>query len=138
MKADGGAEMFGKHLRAQADAEIGLALAQGDCQPVDLLADVVVRIVGAHRAAEDDDAGMVVERFGKRVADARAADVEPVAIGAQPPADIAGIGFGAMNDDQHIVRRGAANVHCRGSSALQTPIGGQINDGHEKGPNIAV
>ena len=44
--------------------------------PVDLPANIVIRIVGAHRAAENDRAGMVVQRFRQRIAKARTPDIQ--------------------------------------------------------------
>jgi hypothetical protein len=70
--------LFGEHLRAQADAEERPLLAQGDFDPVDFLADVIIGVVGAHRAAKDDRAGMPIERLRQGVAEPRAANVERV------------------------------------------------------------
>ena len=49
----------GKHLRAEADAEERRLLLQRHADPVDLGANEVVLVVGAHRPAEDDDAAVV-------------------------------------------------------------------------------
>ena len=71
--------MLRQHLRAEAEAEKGPLLAKRHADPVDLLLHEVVRVVGAHRAAEDDGARMAGEGFGQRIAVARAADVEAMA-----------------------------------------------------------
>ncbi len=73
MRRDLRAELSGKHLRAEADAEERPLLAQRDFDPVDLAADIIVGIVGAHRTAEDDRAGMrgpVFPARHRRTADA--------------------------------------------------------------------
>src|SRR5438132_9677311 len=79
MRRDLRAQLFGKHLRAQADAEKRPLLTQGNFDPVDFAADIVVGVIGAHRAAEDDRAGMQLQRFRQRVAEPWASDVEGVA-----------------------------------------------------------
>src|SRR5579863_6260515 len=66
------------HLRAEADAEKRLLLFDRDGNPVDLAVDEFVRVIGAHRAAEDDGAGMIAQRLRQRIAEARPAHVEPV------------------------------------------------------------
>ena len=58
MGVDPAAELARQHLRAQADAEKRLVLLQRHRDPVDLAADELFLIVGAHRTAEDDRAGM--------------------------------------------------------------------------------
>src|SRR5262249_28666524 len=76
---DGAAEMARQELRAEADAEERLLLAQRHLEPVDLAPDELLLVVGAHRPAEDDGARMVRERLRQRVAEARPPDVERVA-----------------------------------------------------------
>jgi hypothetical protein len=56
------AKMTGKHLGAEADAEIGLVFLQRHTDPVGLALDELVGIVGAHRAAEDNRGGMIGHR----------------------------------------------------------------------------
>src|SRR6185437_17115593 len=63
MRRDPGAKLSGEHLRAQANAQKGALLAQRNLDPVDLAADIVVRVVGTHRTAKDDGAGVVIERL---------------------------------------------------------------------------
>ncbi len=100
MRRDPGAELLGQHLRAEADAEERPLLAQRNLDPVDLAADIVVGIVGAHRAAEEHGTGMRIQRLRKRIAEARAADVERVAERTQHVADAAGRGSFLVQDDQ--------------------------------------
>jgi hypothetical protein len=76
MAFDLAAEMVDQHLRAKADAEEGLVLPERDLQPFGLAADEFVLVVGAHRAAEHDRAGMMRKRLRQLVAERRAADVE--------------------------------------------------------------
>ena len=87
MRRDLRAQLFGKHLRAQADAEKRPLLAQGNFDPVDLAADIIVGIVGAHRAAEDDRAGMLVQCVRQGIAEPRTPDVEGMAERPQRIAD---------------------------------------------------
>src|SRR5256885_520513 len=77
------AEMLRQHLRAQANSEERLALAQRHADEVDLGLDEAVRIVGALRAAEDHGAGMLGHRGGQGLAETRATDIELVAAFAQ-------------------------------------------------------
>jgi len=76
MVADDAAEMLDQHLRAEADAEERRALLQRHPNPVCLSFDEIVGIVGAHRSAEDDRAGVLVHRLGQALAEARLANVE--------------------------------------------------------------
>ena len=64
MGEDAAAQVVRQHLRAQADAEERLVLPQRHRQPVDLAADEIVGVVGAHRAAEDDGGGMIGQLSG--------------------------------------------------------------------------
>ena len=60
------AEMARQHLRAETDAQERLPLFQRDADPVDFAAHEVVLVIGAHRAAEDDCAGVVVRSCRQR------------------------------------------------------------------------
>ncbi|GCC43755.1 hypothetical protein chiPu_0027705 [Chiloscyllium punctatum] len=101
MRRDARAELPRQHLRTEADAEERTLLAQRNGNPVDLAPDIVVGIVGAHRAAADHRAGMHLERVGQRIAEARTADVEGVAQRTQRVADPAGSRGLLMQHDQH-------------------------------------
>ena len=86
MRPDPAAEMQGQHLRPEAEAEIGPVLLEGHTDPVDLPFHEIVRVVGAHRAAEDHGAGVVRHRLRQRIAVARPADVEAMpALGDEAP-----------------------------------------------------
>jgi hypothetical protein len=100
MRRDFRAELHGEHLRAEANAEEWPLLAQGNLDPVDLAADVLVRIVGAHRPTEEHGAGMIIQRPRQRIAETRTADVETVAERAQRIADAARRGRLLMQDDE--------------------------------------
>src|SRR5258705_320139 len=63
MRRDLCAQLFGEHLRTQANAQERPLLAQGDFDPVDFPANIRIGIVGAHRTAEDDNTGMPIQRF---------------------------------------------------------------------------
>ncbi len=79
MLVDAAAEMMRQHLGAEADAEKRLLLPERHGEPIDLAADEIVGVVGAHRTAEDDGAGVPLHGLGQRIAEARAADVERIA-----------------------------------------------------------
>ena len=125
MRRDLRAQLFGEHLRAQADAEKRPLLAQGNLDPVDLAADIIVGIVGAHRAAENDRAGMLIQRFRQGIAEPRTPDVEGMAERAQRIADPArGRGL-LVEDDQNRQqgrRAGAASVLWPGKGRMLSPI----------------
>jgi hypothetical protein len=88
-------------LRAEADAEERPLFPQGHRDPFDLAADVVIGVIGAHRPAENDGAGMLVERFGQRIAEPGPADVERISQRAQHVTDPAGGGAFLVEDDQN-------------------------------------
>ena len=71
MRIDAAAEMVRHHLRAEADAEIRLLVAQRHADPVDLAAHEFLIVVGALRAAENRGAGMLVHRLRQRIAKTR-------------------------------------------------------------------
>ena len=87
MRKHGLAEMAGEHLRTEADAQKRRILLQRDTDPVDLRLDVVVRIVGAHGAAEDDGAGVMGHRVRESIAEARTPNVKAAALCAKQAAD---------------------------------------------------
>src|SRR5258708_33292365 len=63
MRRNPGAELHREHLCAQADSQKRPLLPERDCDPVDLPANEIVRIVHTHWAAENDGAGMAIQRF---------------------------------------------------------------------------
>src|SRR5262249_3598177 len=83
------AELNRQHLRTEADAQERALLAQPNFDPVDLPANVIIGVIGAHRAAEKDRAGMLVERLGQRIAKARPADIEVMTERTERVADAA-------------------------------------------------
>ena len=103
MGRDALAEMPRKHLRAEADAEKRLSLAQWDADEVGLGLDEIVRIVGALRPAEDHRAGVIRHGLGQGIAVARPADIELVAAIAQRGADTAGRRLLLVQDEQNFV-----------------------------------
>jgi hypothetical protein len=68
-----------QHLGAQTNAQERLLFPQRHFDPLDLAADELVWIIGAHRAAEDHRAGMVVHMGRQRIAVARPPDVQRIA-----------------------------------------------------------
>lgn len=92
--------MTHQHLRAEADAEVGALFPERNIDPVDLLLDEVIGIIGAHRPAEDDGAGMVFKCYRKRLAENRATDIEAVALFDEQLADAAGARLLLMQDDE--------------------------------------
>src|SRR5207248_1835925 len=58
VRRNGRAELPGEHLRAQANAQKWTLLPKRDLDPVDFLSDVAVGIIGTHRAAENNRAGI--------------------------------------------------------------------------------
>src|SRR5580704_5800893 len=97
------AELPGAHLGAEADAEKGLVLLHRYRDPIDLGADEFVFVIGAHRAAENDGAGMVGHGLRQRLAEARAAYVEPVSQPLQGASDAAGCRVLLVKDDQNLL-----------------------------------
>ena len=78
MRRNPRAELHREHLGAQANPQERPLLAKRHGDPVDLPANEIVGIVGTHRAAENDRAGMTIERFRKRIAEARTPDIERI------------------------------------------------------------
>ena len=93
-------EVAGEQLRAEAEADQRRLLGQRHRHPVGLVPQVVVAVIGAHRAAENDGAGMPCQRRRQRIAEPRAPDVEPVAAPLQVLTDPTGGGMLLMQDDQ--------------------------------------
>ena len=100
MLVDPAAERPRAHLRAEADAEERLLLLERHRDPVDFAADEIVLVVGAHRAAEDHDAGVIGQRRRQRVVETRTAHVERMAELLERAADAAGRGMFLVQDDQ--------------------------------------
>jgi hypothetical protein len=84
-----GRPMHREHLRSQADSQERPLLPKRYGDPVDLPANEIIRIVRAHRAAENHGARMAIQRFGKRIAKARTPDIESVSERPQRIADAA-------------------------------------------------
>ena len=105
VRRDPRAELPGEHLRAEANAQKRPLLPERHRDPVDLAADVIVRIVGAHRAAEDDRAGMIVQRFRQRIAEPRTPDIEGMPERPQRVADTARRRGFLVQDDQNRKQR---------------------------------
>ena len=100
MRRDVSAQLFGKHLRAEANAQKRPLLAQGNFDPVDFAADIVIGVVGAHRAAKDHRAGMPVERIRQGIAEPRPPDIKGMTERAQRVADPARCRGLLVQDDQ--------------------------------------
>ena len=100
MQVDPGAEVARQHLGAQADAEEGLLLGKRHADPIDLAPDECFVVVRALRAAEDNRSGVIGEGVGKRVVEARAADVERIAAGFERVPDAARRRMLLVQDDQ--------------------------------------
>ncbi len=96
-----GAERARQHLRPEADAKKRLLLCERDLEPVDLALEPFVRVVRAHRTAEDDNAVVPGEGFRQRLVEAWPADVEAHAHLAKRPADAPGRRMLLMQHDQN-------------------------------------
>jgi len=101
VKPDRGAKVSRQHLGAKANPQIGLVLGERHLDPLDLVADEVVRIIDAHRPAENDGARVHRQRFRERVAKSRPTDVHRNAAGLKVVADAAGSRLLLMQHDQN-------------------------------------
>ncbi len=95
------AEPHGEHLRTQANSQKRPLLPERHGNPVDLLANEIIRVVGAHRAAEDGRAGMAIQRFRQRIAEPRTPDVQPMSERPQRIADPARRRCFLVQDDEN-------------------------------------
>jgi hypothetical protein len=104
MRLDLGAKLAGQQLGAKAHAEKRNVAGERHLEPVDLLADEIefLAVVGAHRTAENDHAAMLIEAFGQRLAEARAANIEPKPAFLELQPDPAGGRGRLMDDDQNL------------------------------------
>ena len=93
--------MHRQHLCSQANSQKRPLFPERNRDPVDLPAHVIVGVVGTHWPAEDDRAGMALQRFRKRIAKTGAADVELAAERQQDVADAARARAFLMQDDQN-------------------------------------
>ena len=100
MPVDAFSQMPGEHLRAEAKAQKRLVFGESYANPVDFPAQVLVAVVGTHRPAEDNGAGMVAHCRWQRVTKAWTADVEFVTGLAQQMADATGRRHFLMKDHQ--------------------------------------
>ena len=99
-----------QHLRAETDAEIGLVLAQGHANPVDLAGHEIVGVGSAHRTAEIDRAGMVAQALGQGIAKARTTNVETMAARLQQAANATGSRMLLMQDNENGMLRAVLQV----------------------------
>src|SRR6267378_2770743 len=90
MRSNLRAELHSEHLRAQANSQERPLLPQRHGDPVDLLANEIIGVVCAHRAAEYDRAGMAIEPLGTVVDTPSTHDTLPVSKRPQRIADPAG------------------------------------------------
>jgi hypothetical protein len=95
------AKLHGQHLRAEANPQERTLLPQRHGDPVDLPADEIIPVVRAHRAAENDRAGVTLQRLRQGIAKARTPYVQRMAQRAQRIADTARRRGLLMQDDQH-------------------------------------
>ena len=114
------AEVARQHLAAETHAEKRLLLFQWNADPVGLARHPLVGIIGAHRTAENDGAGVVRHRFRQRIVEARAADVQLAALLDQQAADPARRRMLLVQDDQNAarVRFGGHGLRCPSIGAL--------------------
>ena len=108
------AQMLREHLRPEAQAQIGLCFPQRNLQPIDLGFYIIVRIIGAHGAAENHRAGVVPQGVGKRIAEPRAPDIQRMPALPQQSPNPARRGMLLMKNDQDR-RLGAGFSHRAGS-----------------------
>ena len=101
MRRDPRAELHGEHLGAQANSQKRPLLAQRNRNPVDLPADEFIGVIGAHRAAENHRAGMLIQGFRQGIAKPRTPDIQPVTERPQRIADPARRRAFLVQDDQH-------------------------------------
>src|SRR5579885_1838543 len=94
------------HLRAEADAEKRLVLAQRHADPVDLAPDELLLVIGALWTAENHSSGVPVHSLRQRIAEPRTANVERVTELAQDLADAAGLRVFLMQDDEDRLQHG--------------------------------
>src|SRR6516225_10660441 len=99
MRRNTGAKLLCQHLRAETDTEEWTLLGERHGDPVDLAANELIAVVGAHRAAENHGAGVVLQGFGKHIAKARPPYIEPVSELSQRVADPARSRGFLMQDD---------------------------------------
>jgi hypothetical protein len=101
MRPDAMAKVAGEHLRAEANAEKWFLFREGNADPLDFAANPSIAVIGAHRAAENDHPIMVRERFGKRIAEGGAANVELESSRAKKAPDPAWRRTFLMQDDKN-------------------------------------
>ena len=94
------AKKFGAHLRAETDAEERLVVFYRHADPFDFAADVIVAVVDAHGAAENDRGGMLGHGRRQWIAEARPPHVQRVAELLQSVAEAAGRRVLLVQNDQ--------------------------------------
>src|SRR5690349_9324621 len=94
------AKKFGANLRAEADAEKRLVVAQRHTNPFDFTMVEIVAVIDAHRTAENDRGRMLGHGRRQGIAEARPPHVQVVAELLQGMAKAAGRGVLLVQDDQ--------------------------------------
>jgi hypothetical protein len=81
-----------------------LVLPQRHADPIDLAADEIIAVIGAHRTAENNRGGMLRHSRRQRLAEARPPHVKRVAKLLQGMADAAGPRVLLVQDDEDRMR----------------------------------
>src|SRR5262249_52916155 len=102
------AKVARQHLRAETNPQKGLALAERHPDPFDLRANIAVRIVDAHRSAENDRSRMSRQCVWQWIAASRSANVQSNSAGLEVVADAAGSRLLLMQHNQNRRCHGAA------------------------------
>ncbi len=106
------AQMTRDHLPAQTNAKQRRVFFQRDADKVDLLFHPVIRIVDAHRPAQNDRARMIRQRRRQGIAKARPAQIELIAHRVQQAAYARRAGVLLMQHDENASsRRLVARTH---------------------------
>jgi hypothetical protein len=87
MRRNPRAELPRQHLRAETNSQKRPLLPERHRYPVDFAPDEFIGVVGAHRPSENDRSSVSVQRFGKRIAKARTADIKGMTERPQRVAD---------------------------------------------------
>jgi hypothetical protein len=111
MRADPVAKMAREHLCTKANANEGNALLERDTYPAYLAAQPSVLVIDAHWAAENDDTGIIPERFGQRIVETRTPAVEFESLRAQELPNSPGSGMSLMQDNENPAAETGAAWH---------------------------
>ena len=110
--ADAVTEMAREHLGAKTNAKKRRVFLEWNSDPVYFAAQPGVFVVHAHRTAENDHTGIILQCFRKRIAERGTPAIELASLGVQKTPEPPGRGMFLMQDDKNPAPKVGTSWHC--------------------------